>query len=844
LLLLFLAFTYLTFFAGNALSARSLALRIVFHLLPLLTLGVWLVSLIRRRRGLPRSKLDLPLLVWLAAALAASLSGLCPPYSLERTWLLFTYALGFYLFLELQSGGRQSTVFQALFLTASVVCLAGLFEWFSWYFGLSFLPGTDQGWPGIGGWANPIPPVFHRLNATLGGSTPLAAYLAVLIPPALGWTLTTKRPQTRWALSAWLAVALLVEILTFSRGGVLALSVSLPLTGLGWIVAHRRWRTRLREWICGQRAWMYGALLLILLLTTVAAGFWLRHSFEGRHGSTGHRLTLWQVALEIIREHPWLGVGPANFGRALLRQNDPSLPRRQIQTAHNAYLNVTTEVGLLALPVGLWLLVTLVRVWLIRWENATGARRIRLMSCGAALVGLSAQLLVDTFTAPANWLPILVLAVFVLTPQRARRLTSTPRSRPWTSALALGILVISTAWLGWRDLAQHHFERSVRLVRQGDYQRAAQSAATARAMDPGLSLYAFQSGYIHGLQTSVLSIPSSAARGIEDYQAGLSLDPIRGKQTANMASLFWTLDQRSAAIEAMNQTVDADPRPLYLLNLGIYYEATGGKEKAWASYGRVLAKSPSWAESGFWDADSDRAAAWYEIVGWAERAVLAANGEDALADFRLRLAWAEGHYDRVEEYAKRRIESEPQSVDGYVWLARSLLEQHRTSDAMAVAEQAVSLAPDEGRALAMHGCARWHAKGDLGAIEELHRALFVSSNAGDAYACLGQIHEELGNVDAAIDAYGRALSGRVVSQDVEMTLYGRLVTFEPLPELIQIGLGEHTAAPWLKAARLLEQTGRCEDARFVYETLLAQDRYLHVAQNRLEALNCSADTET
>lgn len=841
LLLLFVLFTYLTFFAGNALSARFLSLRVVFHLFSLATLGLWLLGLIRRRQGLPRSELDLSLLGWLVVAVAASLTGLCPRFSFERTWLHFTYVLGFYLLLELQNRGQEPLVLRALFLTAAVVCLAGLFEWLSWYLGLSFLRDTPRGWPAIGGWSDPIPPVLHRLNATLGGSTPLAAYLAVLVPPALGWMLTTKRPQTKWAMIAWLGVALVVEILTFSRGGILALGVSLPLTGLGWIASHPRWQTRLRRWFSRRRAWRYGSLLLVLLVVTAAAAFWLSHSFTGRRGSTAHRVTLWQVALETLERHPLLGAGPGNFGRALLQQNDPSLPRHQIRTAHNAFLNSAAEVGFLGLLAGASLLLALSRGFLAHWRRTTGARRIRLMTCGAALVGLGAQLTVDTFTAPANWLPILILVAHILrSPLRKR---PRPRRRVWSSMAAFALLIVSTGWLGWNDVAQYHFERSVQLARQGDYRTAVQSAGKAQAMDAGLSLYAFQSGCVRGLQASAEESPSWAASAIEDYQTGLSFDPVWGKQTANMASLLWQLDEKTEAIAWMERTVGTDPRPFYILNLGVYQEAIGHEQKAWESYGKALASSPSWAESGFWNADPHRAAAWDQVVRMAERTVLAKDGEEGLLRLRTRLAWAEQDYDQLEDYSRSMIEASSQDADGYIWLARSLLRQNRASAALVVSERATSIAGRDARAWTIHGCARWQARGELGAIEELHRALFISPRATDAYRCLGEIHQEQGNLDAAIDAYRRSLSGRVVSQDVEMTLYGRLAAFEPLPGLTRIGLGKQKAAPWLELARLHEQADRCEDARAVYRALLAEDTYLQVARERLQALACYDKTE-
>jgi tetratricopeptide (TPR) repeat protein len=843
-ILLFLIFTYVCFFTGNTYSARYLPLRVVTHLLPISLLGAWLVGLIRNRKGFAKTRLDQPILAWLGVALVASFAGLCPRFSLERVCRHLAYALSFYALVELQSRGREVIAFRALFLTGAVVCLAGLIEWISWYLGLSFLPGTTVGWPAIRGQETLIPPVLHRLNATLGGSTPLAAFLAVLIPPAIGWVVTTKRPQMRWALSLWLAVALLVEVLTLSRGGILALGVSLPLMGLGWIAAQPRWQKALKQWFQGRSRWKFwGVFLTLLAMAVVVGAFWFSHSFTGRRGSTAHRFTLWNVALDTLRASPVLGVGPANFGRALLLQNDNALPRKQIQTAHNAYLNAAAEVGLAGLLVGAWLLSAIVRGWIANWKDAPSDRRLRMTAWGAALVGLAAQLLVDTFTAPANWLPVLVLGAFVSAQGRARRPTRLPRGKVWGPVAALSTLLLSTAWLGWTDVAQYHFERSTQLMRRADFEQASQESQRAQAMDRGLSLYTFQHAHIQALRSTANGASSIADQAITHYRAGLSTDPVWGKQSANLASLLWKQGNRTEAIEWMERTTAADQHPDYLLNLGLFYERIGAEEEAWESYGRTLANSPARAGSGFWHANPARAEAWPKIIQQAEHIITQKRNAEALFRFHAKVALAKADYGQVEQVADSILEAHPDSPEGYTWLARYLLGQQRADDALLAAQQAAKIAPKSSVALALRGCARWQAEKDPNAIDDLRKALFISPGTQDAHICLGQIYEEQGKLDAAIESYSRALSGRAIDQDVEMTLYDRRATFEMLPGLVRVRMGEHTAAPWLRVATLYEQMERCEDAQAVYRALLAEDEYLEIARKRLEALPCHADSE-
>lgn len=835
LLGLLLAFVYFTFFSQDVLAARYLPLRVLHQGVTALLLGIWLVGLIRTRRGIPRSPLDGPVIAVLGIALVSSCFGLCPRFSLERLWFPITYALAYYLLTDLRQRGWQSSLFQALFLTAGIVCLAGLFEWVAWYLGLPFLPYVVQGWPDIGGWRNPIPPVFHRLDATLGGSTPLAAYLAVLIPPGIGWAVTARDRSLRWALWAWLATVFLTQVLAFSRGGVLALGVSLPLTAAGWAAAQPQWREAFRRRLLGRARWGTRSLMLVALAAmTVVTGFWLSRSFVGRSGSTLFRFTLWRVALEIFQAHPWLGVGPANFGRALLALNDGSLPRRQIVTAHNLYLNLAAEMGLPGLLAGGWLLVAAVRAGLVRWRTAQSQQeRLRITACLAALAGWGAQQVVDTFLAPTNWLPVLVLASFALVP--ASPASGPPRrGRRWAVAalVALALLAIGQ---GWMDVADYHFERSTRLAQQGEFDLAAGEAAQAGRMDAGLALYDFQRGYIHGQWALAEQNTGLMDQAIADYWNGLAQEPIWGRQTANLASLLWQQGRRAEALEWLERSVQAELDPVYLVNLGLYEEEMGQSQSAWDWYGQALALAPSWAGSGFWEASPARAAAWPQIV---QRAEESAGGEvSTLLGLRTAMAWARGEDVELERLARQWMAVRPTAPEAYVWLARSLLQQGRWSPAEEAAQRAVSLAPTSAAGYAVRGCAQWRAGEVQEGMRALRTALFLDPFASqDAYACLGGIYEEQGNAQQAIWAYQRALLPRVVWQDVEVTLYGRQAGFELLPSLVHIRMGPREAAPWLALAGLYEQGHRWEEARTVYLALLAEDPYLKVARERLDRL--------
>src|SRR5581483_10253345 len=93
------------------------------------------------------------------------------------------------------------------------------------------------------------------------------------------------------------------------------------------------------------------AIAAVLLCQTTWAARGLAKFWE----SSAKRNDYWIATWSMIRDHPWLGVGPGNFGRHYLKY---MLPRafEQIKDPHNFVLEIWATSGLFALGA---LLVTL-----------------------------------------------------------------------------------------------------------------------------------------------------------------------------------------------------------------------------------------------------------------------------------------------------------------------------------------------------------------------------------------------------------------------------------------------------------------------------------------------------
>jgi len=267
---------------------------------------------------------------------------------------------------------------------------------------------------------------FVRAYGSFGQPNPFGGYLGLTLPVALslaiwGWTGLLRR-RTAGAAFAWenlawaiyysgatalIAVALLAS---WSRGAWLGAAAGVLVVLL--------LRSRLA-------ALLSGAALLLLLaglllgalrpdfvpapvaerLQDIPAYFGLtdvlRQPLTDENFSVVERVAHWVAAQRMWALAPWLGVGPGNYAQVYPQVRLPQW-EDALGHAHNIYLNVAAETGLVGLGTYLALLITaVVSVW--RWlrqaANASGeAARWQvalLVGVLGVLVHLSVHNLVD-----------------------------------------------------------------------------------------------------------------------------------------------------------------------------------------------------------------------------------------------------------------------------------------------------------------------------------------------------------------------------------------------------------------------------------------------------------------
>jgi O-antigen ligase len=181
----------------------------------------------------------------------------------------------------------------------------------------------------------------------------LAGILALALPMA--WYLSSiyRRPLLRWVCRSYVPVAVVAIGLTGSRGGMLATIVALMVIPLS-ITKLSPGRLAMAIAILCISGFLATAYLPETVVKRLATT-----SSDVQTGHLGGRLKLWVAGARAFATRPILGWGTAGF-RTAISHFLPTNP----QVAHNSYLSVLVENGLLGFAFFLWMLLAVLRgVW-------------------------------------------------------------------------------------------------------------------------------------------------------------------------------------------------------------------------------------------------------------------------------------------------------------------------------------------------------------------------------------------------------------------------------------------------------------------------------------------------
>jgi putative inorganic carbon (hco3(-)) transporter len=213
----------------------------------------------------------------------------------------------------------------------------------------------------------------------------LALFLGPLIAVAAAILLYERDRYARAGAAVFLVVAAPAMLLTFSRGGFLAMAA----VAVGLALSHRR------------RWWLLAGVVVAGVLVAAIPPVFQRISLEFRNveGSTftgrDGRLELWKAALQMLRANPIFGAGLSGYAEKVGPYWNKEHGDALFIDPHNIVLNFWTETGLLGLFSFAWIMFEGFRTALRGWREALESWRPIELGVFLALVAIAVHGLVD-----------------------------------------------------------------------------------------------------------------------------------------------------------------------------------------------------------------------------------------------------------------------------------------------------------------------------------------------------------------------------------------------------------------------------------------------------------------
>jgi len=362
----------------------------------------------------PANFLGRPLQILALAFFVSVLFSQYPALSLNAFFGKFLkYVFLYFCFIEVFRDEKRIRLFLGLFfLSAFITVLSGIVQH---YTGKDFIKGH------VFGTENFV--TMERVNSVFFSANGFGAYLLPVIGLIAHFLYTAVVRRRSWFL-----------------GGILAFFLVLLLSCLCWTYSRSAWIGYLVilfvMTILDRRKIFYaGALLLVFIFIFLPSLNDVRHMhlINDNNGgvqkeedmrsvleqSGSGRFMYWKKAISVIRTSPIWGTGLNTYTRIIKRDADPNTWRY----AHNCYLQMAAETGLLGLACFLWLLFVLLRHSLDRCDQIKDLWPLSILQGAmAGLFGFMVQSFFDNtfYTVQLGvymWLIFgLMVAVMRLTP--------------------------------------------------------------------------------------------------------------------------------------------------------------------------------------------------------------------------------------------------------------------------------------------------------------------------------------------------------------------------------------------------------------------------------------------
>lgn len=280
-------------------------------------------------------------------------------------------------------------------------------------------------------WVRPVSAYIAPFGP-YGNYNHFAGMVELLLPLPLAYLLFAKinlEQRLLWLFSVVLmAVAL---IFSLSRGGILALGIELAALMLfaKWDRLQSVGSGRLPGQADARSTMGNGLMLGGALAAVVVLALWIGYEpLSKRFGTVRQgageysvvtRTEYWRGAWQMFLDHPIAGVGLGAFPTAYPSYGHSSAKNERLEQAHNDYLQLLADAGLIGALVGLWFLFELIRTARRQFQMLARARnQDRALAIGGyvAMLGIAVHSFLDfNLQIAANALLFLLVVALATT---------------------------------------------------------------------------------------------------------------------------------------------------------------------------------------------------------------------------------------------------------------------------------------------------------------------------------------------------------------------------------------------------------------------------------------------
>lgn len=524
----------------------------------------------------------------LALSLAGVLAAWCAPEALPRRAALVAGLLGLPVALSTWQGiypdrGVQAILELVAYVTGGVLA-AGIARMAPWGAGLllgtAALSGALVAGIGAVRWWQAADSGLYAgvLTGPFGYPNAAAGFLLLTGGLALAAALSLTHPTARLVAGLGTIGILTAIALTRSRGAALALAVGLAAGGGVALRGYRPWR-RLLPWV------LLVGLGVAVGIAGTPLGPWLAARFDPADSSFAWRRQMLSMAWEMVRDRPWLGVGPGGFPVAAnLYQR---LPYVGGQNPHNILLEWAAEFGLPAALLGCAGVAAILARALRTRPPLPAADRQRLPVLVGTLAAFASHAAVDIdWSYPAIALLAAVTVGLVAAVPDPLRSRPSPR-RGGAGLILAGLLVGAALLAGGRFGAGLLVARADERAQRGDLSGAQADLVWALRLNP-------MSFSGHQLLARIALQQGNPPGALQTAMAIASLNPDDPNSLALAGEVAGAAGRWSEAEDWYRRAVALAPAAQLRLHVGLVEAALLADHAAEAqlAYARLLDRFP------------------------------------------------------------------------------------------------------------------------------------------------------------------------------------------------------------------------------------------------------------